>query len=83
MKYADKMFYRGFAVALAALARAGEPRHAAQLAQSNGIRLSELKAAGVDSYDLSELEPEMAKFEPVIRKLRKPAVLKRSHGKKK
>lgn len=64
MKYADKMFYRGFAAALAGLARdSNEPRHAAQIAHFSGIKLNALKEAGVDSFDLDALAPEMTRME--------------------
>lgn len=72
MKYADKMFYRGFAAALGHVSRwVGGPRLAAKIAFENGIKLASLRASDTDHYDLSQFEAELEKLETPPRKRKK------------
>lgn len=63
----DKAFYRGYAVAIATVARDfGEPSFAAHIARANGVKLATLRASGVDSYDLDPIAKELSMKERQI-----------------
>jgi len=60
----EKAYYRGFAAALGALAREFcEPDLAAHIAQTNGVSLMALRAAGVEAFDLDSFKKELAESE--------------------
>lgn len=69
MKYADKMFYRGFAAALGTLARDfGAPHQAAMIAHQNGLLLESFLAADTDAYDTQAFMTELHNMETIRRK---------------
>jgi hypothetical protein len=48
----ERAFYRGFAAAVATLARDhDQPSSAVDIMHSNGVNLDHLRAAGVDAFD--------------------------------
>ena len=66
---AEKAFYRGFAVAVGTVAREfHEPAMAANIAQSNGVTLAALLAAGVETQILKSFKAELAAAEERARK---------------
>lgn len=48
-------FYRGFAAALASIARSGHGSLAVDAMKTNGVTLEDFKRADVDSFDLNPL----------------------------
>ena len=58
----DKAFVQGFGMAVGALARDhDEPSQAADIMRSNGITFKQLRAAGVEEFDLRCLRSEFKK----------------------
>lgn len=69
---AEKAFYRGFAVAVGTVAREfHEPGMAAHIAQSNGVTLAALLAAGVETQVLKSFKAELAAAEERAKKKQK------------
>lgn len=54
----EKEFYRGFAVAVAELARRGWPSQAIDIMHANGVTLQQLRNSGVEDFDLKPLATE-------------------------
>jgi hypothetical protein len=57
-KEKSNAFYQGFAVAVADLARRGEPSVALDIMNCNGVTIRQLRDAGVIPFDLDPLERE-------------------------